>query len=513
LIQFSTFLLLTCLLATSSVAEVMYVTDAQLDEYRIATAKPLEQLETPGVDALHLGEIFEHTLLAMVRETSGVQLDSLQLQMLVEKHQEIAVRVLRARRIVVQPVGEKELADYAELSRSIYFTSHILVPSEVEILSLESRLQSGESFQDLARAHSQDPGSAEQGGFLGAVRSGDTVMEFEECLFHLREGEVSSPLLTPFGWHLIRLDSLALQMSEWTEEDLETYRGRLESYAKRHGELAANAKLQKEHHIQLNLENLSDAAADRAKVAESKHAVLTKGDLNALLERSFGDRASYLGEDLSREFAKYWIERQAWLWECNEASIFEDPEVLDRMDIRERLAKSALYVGERIRPSINPSEMDLFNYLQNHEHEFLEHRAFGLWDFTFTSRTAASKAEVLLKQGSGDPEDLKAELGLEIFPMEVSAAEVRLMSPETRMALVSMDPFTWSSLQMEKVDRRANWHLYHLLGRRMPLLEESEDLEKAVYEKVAADFLSAKISRVIDLMREQTGLESAQRIQ
>lgn len=68
---------------------------------------------------------------------------------------------------------------------------------------LRARIDDGESFADLAEEYSDDPGSAARGGDLGRVERGDMVEPFEEALFALEEGQVSEPVRSPFGIHLI----------------------------------------------------------------------------------------------------------------------------------------------------------------------------------------------------------------------------------------------------------------------------------------------------------------------
>jgi peptidyl-prolyl cis-trans isomerase SurA len=90
---------------------------------------------------------------------------------------------------------------------------HILLkPDEVNsdeevqrrIEQLMVRLENGEDFATLARAHSQDPLSAARGGDLGWLSQGDTVPEFEEQMNRLEPGELSKPFKTQFGWHLVQ---------------------------------------------------------------------------------------------------------------------------------------------------------------------------------------------------------------------------------------------------------------------------------------------------------------------
>ncbi len=72
------------------------------------------------------------------------------------------------------------------------------------ITDLKERLDNGGNFEELARLHSEDA-SAAAGGDLGWVSPGDTVPEFEQAMKVLKDGEISGPVQSPFGWHLIQV--------------------------------------------------------------------------------------------------------------------------------------------------------------------------------------------------------------------------------------------------------------------------------------------------------------------
>jgi peptidyl-prolyl cis-trans isomerase D len=73
------------------------------------------------------------------------------------------------------------------------------------IISIEERIKTGEDFAELAREYSEDPSNAEKGGDLGFFGRGRMVPEFEERAFNMNVGQVSEPVKTQFGWHIIKV--------------------------------------------------------------------------------------------------------------------------------------------------------------------------------------------------------------------------------------------------------------------------------------------------------------------
>ena len=91
-------------------------------------------------------------------------------------------------------------------------TSEILSDAEAEsrLIALRERIVNGADFGELAKANSADL-SAAKGGDLGWLSPGDTVPEFERAMNALQPGEVSPPVRSPFGWHLIKVDARRVQ--------------------------------------------------------------------------------------------------------------------------------------------------------------------------------------------------------------------------------------------------------------------------------------------------------------
>lgn len=82
---------------------------------------------------------------------------------------------------------------------------HILVPEEAQAKAALDRVKKGEDFAKVA-AEPKDPGSGKEGGDLGWFAKDRMVPEFAEVAFKLEKGQVSEPVKSQFGWHVIKLE-------------------------------------------------------------------------------------------------------------------------------------------------------------------------------------------------------------------------------------------------------------------------------------------------------------------
>ena len=106
-------------------------------------------------------------------------------------------------------VSDAELQKYYDEHKTQYTVAesravrHILVKTKAEADDLHAQLESGADFAKLAKASSLDPGSKDQGGKL-TVSRGQTVAPFDKAAFSLKTNELSDPVKTEFGYHLIQ---------------------------------------------------------------------------------------------------------------------------------------------------------------------------------------------------------------------------------------------------------------------------------------------------------------------
>ncbi|MBY6203923.1 SurA N-terminal domain-containing protein [Halomonas denitrificans] len=130
-------------------------------------------------------------------------------------------------------IDEETLRDRYEAVKARFITpeernaSHILITAgeertadEAEALaeSLRERIDNGEAFGELAAEFSDDPVSAEDGGDLGWLEPGIIDPAFDDALFALDIGEISAPVESDFGWHIIRLDDIREPRGQSFEE-------------------------------------------------------------------------------------------------------------------------------------------------------------------------------------------------------------------------------------------------------------------------------------------------------
>lgn len=118
-------------------------------------------------------------------------------------------------------ITEDELLQFYEDSRSRYLQDerrqarHILIlfgddeaEAEAQAVELAARASAGEPFEDLARQHSKDGGTAEQGGDLGMLLRTQLPGVLGDTIFSMAEGDVADPVRSDFGFHVIRLDGI-----------------------------------------------------------------------------------------------------------------------------------------------------------------------------------------------------------------------------------------------------------------------------------------------------------------
>ncbi len=123
-------------------------------------------------------------------------------------------------------ITEEELKKYYEDNKDRFETvkaSHILVSDEKIAQDIYNRLMKGEDFATLAKEYSIDTATKDQGGDLGEFARGVMVPEFEQVAFSLKKGQISKPVKTDYGYHIIKSEGATLKSFDEVKGDIEAY--------------------------------------------------------------------------------------------------------------------------------------------------------------------------------------------------------------------------------------------------------------------------------------------------
>ena len=112
---------------------------------------------------------------------------------------------LAQEKAIEKTITDKELKDNYKPEIK---ASHILVKDEATAKKVKEELGQGKSFEELAKQYSEDTGSKEKGGDLGFFGPGKMVKEFEDAAYKLKKDEVSEPVKSQFGYHIIKVTDI-----------------------------------------------------------------------------------------------------------------------------------------------------------------------------------------------------------------------------------------------------------------------------------------------------------------
>jgi len=178
------------------------------------------QPDTPELRKAIREDLINIELMSQEALKKGLDKQSETIQQLELAKQTVLVGAFVQDYVKTHPVSDEAIAkEYDNLKSHLgnkeYSVRHILVEKESEAKSIEAKLKKGGkegSFDKLAKAHSKDPGSKDKGGDLGWIPVGDIptafVKPFGEALMNLTKGQVSEPVQSQFGWHIIKLEDV-----------------------------------------------------------------------------------------------------------------------------------------------------------------------------------------------------------------------------------------------------------------------------------------------------------------
>lgn len=170
-----------------------------------------------------LNKYIEKKLLVEAAKDAGLQKDE-QIQAQLQEAEDFLIEQKLLEKIVAEENSEEKMqALYDELveprkGEMEVKASHILLKTEEEAKKVAAKLKAGAKFDKLAEEFSIDPGSKIIGGDLGYFTKEKMIPEFSDKAFAMKKGEVSEPVQTAFGWHIIKVeDSRELEIPDFKE--------------------------------------------------------------------------------------------------------------------------------------------------------------------------------------------------------------------------------------------------------------------------------------------------------
>ncbi|MEK6693070.1 MAG: peptidylprolyl isomerase [Nitrospirota bacterium] len=159
-----------------------------------------------------LDDLISRELIYLDAKKKKIDKDKEYLDMIERFKKDAMLEILLKREIEDKAkVDESELKAYYDANPQEFRlneeirASHILVKTEEEAKDVLKKLKEGADFKKLAIELSQDPGTSKKGGDLGYFGKGKMNPEFERAAIKLKEGELSEPVRTNFGYHIIKL--------------------------------------------------------------------------------------------------------------------------------------------------------------------------------------------------------------------------------------------------------------------------------------------------------------------
>ena len=226
MLKFSKFILLSALLATAAGAQAadektadkpaaivngVSIPQSRVD-FLVKNAAQQGQPDSPELRKNIRDKLIELEVISQAAVKNGVDKQPEFLQQMEFTRQQILAGAYLQDYAKTHPIADDVLKqEYegikARTGNKEYKLSHILVESEDEAKKVEAELKKkGAKFATIAKAHSKDPGSKENGGELGWHVPADFVQPFGEAILKLSQGQVSTPVQTQYGWHIIKLE-------------------------------------------------------------------------------------------------------------------------------------------------------------------------------------------------------------------------------------------------------------------------------------------------------------------
>ncbi len=412
---------------------------------------------------------------------------------------------------IVMPTDKRIARGTAEVAHIMTIANDKSTPEQkanakARIEEVYSKLKSGERFEDLVRKYSEDKSSASKGGVLNAFGINDMVPEFEEAAFALlRAGDVSEPIQTPYGYHIIKMiDRSQVKPFEEVKQELtkKVQRDERSNLTRK----TAVKKLKAEYNYKQNDRNLSrfiKQLPDNFTKGYDVPGDLRDAPLFELDGKVFGQRA--FATYLSKNFRNIQGEDAEGLgyahfdaWVASEVMAYEDSKLEEKHPEFRYLVeeyRNGILLFEMLEDKIwKPSMTDTVGlaafFDKNRDNYIMPERA-EVQVYTVTDKKWAKKLEKALNKGKSTQK------------IETKAAKKDPLAITAKSAMMTKGQNEYLDMQWGEADvvRYTNDDDAHVLIHvREVMPERMKELEEA-FGSVSADYQVELERRWVEALR------------
>ncbi len=329
-------------------------------------------------------------------------------------------------RILLRVLYTKEIKDKAKVSNAdvkAYYDKlefevrarHILVKTEEEAKKIKDELDNGADFAQLAKEKSTDPSTKDKGGDLGFFKWGKMVGPFQEVAFKLKPGEISQPVKSRFGWHIIKVE----ERKKVEREPFDRQKPQIEAQLKRTKERERVDEYMDQLKAKANLQFLpkavklilSKAKEGKGKIEftdEEKKIVLLKYNGGEWTLGKFADELAKVGpfrrpkfgkEDEVKNFVEGALMQDLLLDAAKSEGMESTAESKKALKESEEKILLTKMQREVIPKDVTVSDEEVKNYYQSHQDRFKVAAQVNIREIQAKTKEEAEKLLKRIKRG------------------------------------------------------------------------------------------------------------------
>jgi peptidyl-prolyl cis-trans isomerase C len=412
--------------------------------------------------------------------------------------------------------SDAEVQDYYNHLENKLRAYQIVVPSEDTAKMIFDRVKAGENFEQLAYDYSLDPSAKRSRGDMGYFLWGATVDEFQTAVFKMEVGEVSPPVKSPYGWHIIKLAEKLKNDSRGTfEESKASIRNQIISRKRQKLTTDYLEGIRKKYQVTIDhatcdyvlkkrenlyppqlLANLPKNDFDESQLDRNeKELVLATWDGGQMTLSDYLTRARQLPAQYKPDFDQYdslaiavfsLKVPEILAYEANKSGLENDPAYQRKMRLFKEMAMADVMRNDSIKPAAQPDDASARKYYDEHPDEFSNPARIRLFEIQLSDELLAAK---LVKQIKGVQEfrakatDLTERPGLRAASGDLGYIE-RRFSPELFDAAWDKAVGTIGG----PVAAVGKYSIYYVADKLQPELKDFLPVKRDIMLKQAAEY-------------------------